>query len=249
MSTQKTDEELRKHKKMAISTMEAFLDDLITSNDPGKADKFSYWIEDYVRFLKKESYFKPSSLKRYKRGEIIKAHLGYNIGSEEGGLHYAVVLDRNNSIHNPVITIVPLTSVKNKEVLDKLGNDRIYLGNELYLSVNSKRSIMAKLTAEKLADLRERLNNDQNSGESTASIQTEVDALAKEVDSLNKMGKELSKMKRGSIALIGQITTISKIRIYDPKTSYDVLHNIRLSNEKLDLIDAAIEYLYLGKKK
>ena len=46
----------------------------------------------------------------------------------------------------------------------------------------------------------------------------------------------------------GQITTVSKIRIYDPKTSYDVLHGIRLSNEKLDLIDEAIKNLYIGKK-
>ncbi len=34
------------------------------------------------------------SLRRYKRGEIVKVHLGFNVGSEEGGLHYAVVLDK-----------------------------------------------------------------------------------------------------------------------------------------------------------
>ena len=45
---------------------------------------------------------------------------------------------------------------------------------------------------------------------------------------------------KGSIALVNQITTISKMRIYDPKTDYDVLSNIKLSNEKLDLLDAEI---------
>ena len=52
------------------------------------------------------------SLRRYKRGEIVKVHLGFNVGSEEGGLHYAVVLDKNNAKSSPVITIIPLTSVK-----------------------------------------------------------------------------------------------------------------------------------------
>jgi len=54
------------------------------------------------------------------------------------------------------------------------------------------------------------------------------------------MRKEVLNMKKGSIALVNQITTISKIRIYDPKTDHDILSNIKLSNEKLDLIDAEI---------
>ena len=48
-------------------------------------------------------------------------------------------------------------------------------------------------------------------------------------------------MNRGSIALVNQITTISKIRIYDPKTDHDILSTIKLSNEKLNLIDAEIQ--------
>ena len=47
-------------------------------------------------------------------------------------------------------------------------------------------------------------------------------------------------MKHGSIALVSQITTVSKIRIYDPQTDHDILSGIKLSNEKLDLIDYEI---------
>jgi hypothetical protein len=47
-------------------------------------------------------------------------------------------------------------------------------------------------------------------------------------------------MRAGSIALVNQITTISKIRIYDPKTDADILSGIKMSNEKLDLIDREI---------
>ena len=46
------------------------------------------------------------------------------------------------------------------------------------------------------------------------------------------------------MALVNQITTVSKIRIYDPKTDHDVLSGIKLSNEKLDLIDKEIIKLY-----
>ena len=62
-----------------------------------------------------------------------------------------------------------------------------------------------------------------------------------------KMKEEILKMKKGRIALIGQITTISKIRIHDPVHSNDVLTNIRVSNETLDKIDDAISEMYIKK--
>ena len=54
-------------------------------------------------------------------------------------------------------------------------------------------------------------------------------------------------MKTGSIALVNQIRTISKIRIYDPKTNFDVLSGVKLSNEKLDLIDHELLSLYTNR--
>ena len=54
-----------------------------------------------------------------------------------------------------------------------------------------------------------------------------------------------TKMKKGSIALISQITTISKQRIYDPKVSSDILANLRVSDSTLNLIDAKIKELFL----
>lgn len=62
---------------------------------------------------------------------------------------------------------------------------------------------------------------------------------------IKKVEKEISKMKKGSIALISQITTISKQRIYAPKTSSDILANLRVSNETLDLIDKKIKELFI----
>lgn len=50
---------------------------------------------------------------------------------------------------------------------------------------------------------------------------------------LNKIKAEIEQMKTGSIALVDQITTISKIRIYDPRNAYGILSGIRLSPESL----------------
>lgn len=108
MSKAKTEHELIQHKTDAIDGLSKYMDDLINSGEEkkqSKADKLSYWMEDWTTFLNNEVGFDPKSLKRYKRGEIIRVHLGFNVGSEEGGLHYAVVLDKNNPKSSPVLTI------------------------------------------------------------------------------------------------------------------------------------------------
>lgn len=50
------------------------------------------------------------------------------------------------------------------------------------------------------------------------------------------MEKEISKMKKDSIALINQITTISEQRIFKDI----VRRNVKISSESLDLIDKKI---------
>ncbi len=51
-------------------------------------------------------------------------------------------------------------------------------------------------------------------------------------------------MKKGSIAMVGQITTISKQRIYDPQKMGDILSGIRISNESLDKINEKMKQLF-----
>ena len=61
---------------------------------------------------------------------------------------------------------------------------------------------------------------------------------------IKKIEDELSKMKKGSIAMVGQITTISKQRIYDPQKMGDILSGIRISNESLDKINEKMKQLF-----
>lgn len=245
MSKNKTKEELSQHKNEAISSLSDYLESLINSKDlklNGKADKLSYWITDWTNFLKFEPQFSPHSLRRYKRGEIIKVHLGFNIGSEEGGLHYAVVIDKNNAKSSPVLTIVPLTSVKSSTDINSLKNGSVFLGNELFTSLNAKVSATYKHLTEEISFL-EDVISDPNFKEMSPEFddcKRRVKNCEIELSFLQRMRTEVLKMKMGSIALVNQITTISKMRIYDPKTDHDVLSGIKLSNEKLDLIDSEI---------
>ena len=60
--------------------------------------------------------------------------------------------------------------------------------------------------------------------------------IEKEQKYIAKMEQEISKMKKDSIALINQITTISKQRIFKDT----VRRNVKISSESLNLIDKQI---------
>lgn len=248
-----TKEELMRHKVEALSRIGDYIDTLIESSDRkirGKADKLSYWLEDWTTFLEFESRFSPSSLRRYKRGEIIKAHLGYNVGSEEGGLHYCIVIDKKNPQNSPVITVVPPTSVKAKTDLEHLHLGNIYIGNELFTNLNSKISYTDKILTSRLFELRDSVDalTSDTPQEQRDQIRASLNMCERDLNLLKRMRNEVAKMKIGSIALVCQMRTISKIRIYDPKTNYDILSGVKLSNEKLDLVDKEILHNFTGKK-
>lgn len=246
MSKEKTTDDLSNHKLSSLKKINTFLDSLISSGDlkkQGKSDKLCYWLEDWTTFLEFESNFSPINLRRYKRGEIIKVHLGFNVGSEEGGLHYAVVIDKQNAKSSPVLTIIPLTSVKPHTNIEKLKKGSIFLGNELFTNLSSKISMVDRNLKSEIEELHKLIGDLENnySIEQSTIIKTKLVDAEKELSLLNKMRKEVLKMKSGSIALVNQITTISKIRIYDPKTDHDIMSGIKLSNEKLDMIDNEIK--------
>lgn len=71
-----------------------------------------------------------------------------------------------------------------------------------------------------------------------------IDVIKIQLATINKVFAEIKKMKQGSIAHVDQITTISKMRIYNPKSTEDALYNIKLSNNSLTLIDNKIKELF-----
>lgn len=62
---------------------------------------------------------------------------------------------------------------------------------------------------------------------------------------LDKIGLEISRMKEGSIALVNQITTISKMRIFDPRNMRGVLSGVSLSEGNMEKINQKLKDLYV----
>lgn len=276
MSKPLTPKDVTIHKDNALFQLNNLLSGYISESPSHlkKANLISYWLETFIGYIQREEEFNPSKLKRYERGDIIKVNFGFNIGSEYGGLHYAIVLDKANARNSPVITVVPLTSYAEGDVIHE--ND-VNLGNELYtklqlkvkglrqtLSNEKQQTAALRTSIQALLNMLEshmneaattdeidsiNVNNDTASiitqaVEQLKSIQSHESNIKKQETLLNKASAEIAKMKDGSVALPNQITTISKQRIYDPKNSYDVLNGVKLSPEGLDALSDGIKKLF-----
>lgn len=55
---------------------------------------------------------------------------------------------------------------------------------------------------------------------------------------------KLKTLKYGSIAVMNQIRTVSKMRIIDPTNKYAILYNLKLSTNNLNLIDKKMIELF-----
>lgn len=281
MSQKRTKEEIIQHKKSAIRKLNALLEEYITSDDPAllkKTDLLSYWLEQYTKYIQQENKFEPKYLKSYKRGDIVKLNFGFNVGSEYGGLHYAIVINNNNPHSSPVLTVIPLTSLKTSE--DQIHPDDVFLGNEIYKALKIKYDTLEQsLELEKkniLAHkrdlnsirqfIRDKLNKLSDFPSDSLDLDTELtetekhitimdgmlDELREELEKntydqqqLDKIGSEIAQMRSGSVALVTQITTVSKMRIYDPKNARGVLDGIRLSSVAMEKINNSIKKFFI----
>jgi hypothetical protein len=242
----KKNQDKEKLKEKALHDIDTYITGLQNSLDEKQCKKamlVSYWLTDYIRFLKKEETFLPQKQLSYNRGSIIKVHLGFRIGSEEGGLHYAVVLDRKPKKSSPVLTIVPLSSKKSNRIIR---NNEVDIGNEVFRKIISKYDTLKAGTSKRIKKLEADLKNENAyTSDHRNEIHTEVRRLNGQITQLENLFEEIVRMKRGSIALAGQITTISKIRIYDPTHSGQLLDGISLEPATLNMIDAKIKELYV----
>lgn len=207
------------HKDKSLNRLDLSFLKHINLEEYKKSNLLAYWISDFANYHDEERNFDTTKMISFKRGDIIKVNLGFNIGHELGGLHYCIVLDKFDNPKNGTLNVIPLTSKKNK----KYPLSSIDLGNEIY-------DILNKIYTREI----EKLSSIYNDIWSLPS--EKVKQFTYDFEYIKKMKKEISKMKVGSIALINQITTISKQRIFDD----DILKKVRLSNKSLDLLDKQI---------
>lgn len=204
------------HKNNSLERLNLSFLKHINSMEFKKSHLLAYWINDFSNYHDEEKVYDTTKLITFKRGSIIKVNLGFNIGNELGGLHYCIVLNKFDNPKNGTLNIIPLTSKKNK----KYPKASIDLGNEIYNALNN---LYSKQFENFSFDIKNNLNPSEKN-------------LYSIFEYSQKKKNEISKMKKGSIALINQITTISKQRIYDD----DILKHIRLSEKNLNLIDENI---------
>lgn len=203
------------HKDNSLNRLDTSFLKHINAQEYKTSHLLAYWINDYANYHDEEKIFDTGKLIVFKRGSIVKANLGFNIGHELGGLHYCIVLNKNDNPRNGTLNVIPLTS-KNKTY-----KGCINLGNEIY-------ELLIQNIENEQTSLCELVKQSTN--------QLITDEIQKKLEYIHKLSTEVKKMKNNSVALLNQITTISKQRLFD----IDILHKIKLSPSTLDLLDKTI---------
>lgn len=275
MASGRTNEEIGLYTAQVIKELEDYLNSLVRHGEPKdkRADKIDQWIESWTKYLKREQEFNPRSLPLFKRGSVIVVDLGFNVGSEYGGIHYAIVLNKRDSRRNHLLHILPLTSIKEKTDLEKLKYYQLSLSDEIHRlliqkankglqTINEKRNSCINeihLLKNKLSEIESLANEQQKDPDTNPKLesyleteisnvkskQEELEKIVNQITSqsiyIEKLVGKISKLKKGSIALLNQVTTISKLRILDPINQRSFFNDIVLSTETLDIIDAALK--------
>lgn len=247
--------ELKELIKNALENTKNYLNNLIHTNSK-KVMLISYWIIKYIKCLSNEETFKPDSLIRYKKRDIILVDFGFRIGKELGGIHYAVVLDNQNNLKSDVITVMPLTSQKEES---KINHYKVLLPDGIFMAVheiiNDKIKLIEKINLD-IKKIQTKLETEINNDEKyklKKQLQKLCEQKQKKLEEIENQKAKIENMKTGSIANISQITTISKMRIVNPTNNKDTLYKARASVNDIKIIEESIKELYLyhpiNKKK
>lgn len=217
------------HKDSSLRRLDESFNKHIELLEYKKSNLLAYWVNDFANYHDEERTFDFNSLKVFKRGDVVKVNLGFNVGKEMGGLHYCVVINKYDSPYSGTLNIIPLSSSKeNKKYNRKTCVD---LGDELYQLLYDKFNIELQNITYKISKL-EKLPTEQRV--------KELKEISKRSDYLDKIKDEINRMKHGSIAYVHQISTISKQRIF--KTP--ILSKIQLSEESMNLLDQKIKKIF-----
>ena len=297
MGSNRTNEEIAVYTATVVQELEDYLHHLQRMNDEDnkRSDKIAQWIENWVKYLKIEQAFNSRSIQALKRGSIVYADFGFNVGMEYGGLHYAIVLNKEDARSNHLLHVLPLTSVKEKTDMGNLKYFQFPIGNEVFQLLSNK----ALQKARELSEMHDRYSNknyelttraksiDSLTNENKKLIEnleksllsnsdeffvnqihtirnniefgrSEALQIKQELKENEKLLTELNEklayakktiaktqnMNKDSIVLLNQVTTISKMRLYDPKNSNSILNGIVLSDDTMNKIDEALKNIF-----
>lgn len=159
------DPALKQRTQKLLNNLQAIVEKM----DEKRGSIFLDWLDTQNNYLKWETNFDPKRLKKYKRGDIVFVHFGFNVGAEFGGLHYAVVV-KKDSKSSPMLNVVPLSSLKEGQTSDDLHPEELYLGKisglndkESFAKINQMRSVskIRIFNPKKSSDVAFKLTNEQ----------------------------------------------------------------------------------------
>lgn len=143
-----------------------------------------------------------------------------SMGSEIKGKHLAIVLTKNDSPNNGVLTVVPLSS-KNKPYYVPIGN---FFLNEAYPFFN-----------EQINEFQQNIN--KIADEEKRAILENTNKFIAVINTYRKMGVE-------SYAMVQNISTISKLRVLKPINKYDPILKIKVPDEIMTILDNKLKELF-----
>ena len=129
-----------KQETKQLKLMKAYNNNVLIS-DMNLEDKFTEFENSKLNeseTLLYEVKVKPTRFKRYSRGQIVKVKFGVNIGSEFSGDHYAIIVSKQDTMLNPILHVIPLTSKKHNYNIEL--NNLLYNENEL----NNLKELLSK---------------------------------------------------------------------------------------------------------
>ena len=297
MGSNRTNKEIAVYTATIIQELEDYLHHLQRMDDEGnkRSDKIAQWIENWTKYLKIEQTYNPKSIQALKRGSIVYADFGFNVGREYGGLHYAIVLNKTDARSNHLLHVLPLTSVKETTDISNLKYFQFLIGDEVFqLLINKANRKIIELTelydrfSKKDDELRERslmvgsliednkkafetlknspdFDKDDSSIEQIQTINKNIDFASDQADIIRQEAKEnaillaelkekleyankfilkTQNMNKDSIVLLNQVTTISKMRLRDPKNNNSILNGIVLSEDTMEKIEEELKNIF-----
>lgn len=226
----------------------------LASTNAKNFERFKSWMHTYISYKSNETKFSPTYLPKYEQGQIIFVDFGCGIRHEFSYPHYAIVLNTKDRKKNDLLTVVPLTSKKEKHntlkeweheisypiknlLIDKVLSDFNLYGDK-YVQLRDKVIAFAKNSPS--------LSKDEYAKRYSAL----VDAGVKEIYSSNRDVMDFAeKMAKGTIVELNQIKTISKSRIIFPVKKSHALYDIKIHPADLISIHYALmSHIILGKE-
>lgn len=219
--------------------------------------KFKYlphWVLSEASYFEKEVTNPERNHKIYQRGALVFIDFGINVGNELSGDHFGIVLNRNDSSRNGVLTVVPVSSKSNRfsvKIDGLISQKSLVFLNESIRNLEIERKILAlheikdELTEEEQKEKTITYSLDGNSHikhykyMTTANFNNKIEQLSKEIDELQVVVNTYLKFDKISYAKTLDIRTISKKRIIN-LNQFDPVGKIKVSKETLDNIDKVI---------